>query len=207
MTRLIIILTIALMPSLAFALDIGLVGSKSWSDNDHLRNPFGGGIFGSHPLSDRAALLVEYRYSKDTGELTAFICDTYPNSCGCCPRERAESVTTLYSLDVDVLVFPVRVNSLELWFGGGPTLDRLTTQLTGLKTGEESPKVKTTKVGLTISAHLFWEPLDDLPIRTRLSLKRKILFKETATVVDEWSPFYRQFSITEVEIGASYRIF
>jgi hypothetical protein len=68
MSRLITYLQIMLMLSSPLAIagrlspEIGVLGIKSWTNNQVLRNPYGFGLYLLQPVSEKVKLAFEYEY-------------------------------------------------------------------------------------------------------------------------------------------------
>ncbi|MCH7612885.1 MAG: hypothetical protein IIB45_05940 [Candidatus Marinimicrobia bacterium] len=199
------ILAIIVLISFVSNQEIGIIGSKSWTNNQDIENPLGFGLYIAQPLFQK--LHVRLEFSRHTNQ-RKYIGTTYDggpvgyNS----KTELIKSYAYINSLELSFIYSVLESKYFNLKIGPGINTNSLDANKKGMETGRPVAVLGVDKFGLSLLINIVTNELKFVPLRLNCLYKRRYLgyIGATRVATDIENPFEDLIDISELQLGLSY---
>ena len=200
-----IFLSLIILSGFVFAQEIGIYGSKTWTDHYEIQNPIGTGIKLSKSfMNENLSVRVNYSHHWSSREYTDRVISGFmlPENMSEIERIESKSGNTAYEMGLSFRA--IRWWSISLYVGAGFVFAQFEGERSGLTTGLTKKLSTTNKYGyaLEVSVH-----------RSNFFLQQVVLFSSLKyhllhggmVATDIENTFSGEFSKVELSYGLSYK--
>ncbi|MFH2048917.1 MAG: hypothetical protein ABIJ12_05690 [bacterium] len=186
-----------------FSQEIGILGSKSWTNNQELDNPFGFGLYLSQPLFQKLDVRVEFRRCTNQRK---YLGKTYIDTLGYSITEIIKSNSYMNSIELSFIYSILKFYSFNLKIGPGISANTLDADKKGKETGRSIGVLGVDKFGLSLLINLVTDEIASVPLHMNFLYKRNYIgyIGPTRVATDIENPFKDFINISELQIGLSY---
>lgn len=189
--------------SFVFGQEIGIAGSKSWTNNQDLENPLGFSLYLSQPLFQKLHVRVEFSRHTNQRKYIGITDEGGPvgnNS----KTELIKSDAYINSIELSFICPIFETNYLNVNIGSGISTSSLDANKKGTETGRPIGVLGVNKVGLSLILQFETKQFTSFQIYPNFLFRYKYLSPAFSEATDIENSFNNPFMLSELQIGLSY---
>lgn len=185
----------------AISQEIGVLGSKYWTDNSELQNPLGFGAYLSKDISELFSVKLSYEYLSNERVYDGTTSNGLIGENTVQERIKSNSHANLWKLHFSVS--PIRFELLRFYTGIVLSNNFFNAERHGQQTGRNVPLHNGQKFGIGLFFNIQMLPLETIPILITVNASKEYLGTSSmATDVD--LPFAKKMTTTNLQLCLGY---